>query len=174
MHTKHLVFAVAALFLASCMQVSDFLPSPNVDGLNPAPGGLHVTGSDLRIDFGRAEAGAISAVSKILGVEPTSRVENAECGAGPINTVSFEEGLDLLFMNGSFAGWNSNSADFVTSNGLAAGMTRATLEANGVNEFFETSLGIEFSSGEVFGILDGPDANASAVLLWAGVSCFFR
>lgn len=174
MYIKHLVFAASALFLASCMQVSDIMSAQNADGLNPAPDGLHVTGSDLRIDFGRAEAGAIAAVSKILGAEPTSRVENAECGAGPITTVSFEEGLDLLFMNGNFAGWYSDSAGFVTSNGLAAGMTRTALEAKGVTEFFETSLGTEFSSGEVFGIFDGPDGDARVMLLWAGVSCFFR
>jgi len=136
--------------------------------------GLHVGGTGQRIDFGRAEAGAVAAVSKVLGAQPESRATNGECGAGPVTTVSWDAGIDLLFQQGTLRGWASDSQIFITTNGYSAGMSRAQLRAAGVVDFEQTTLGTEFDLGGIYGLLLDPGETAQVDLLWAGVSCFFR
>lgn len=146
---------------------------PRVAGLVPDGGGLQPAGSDLRIDFGRDKAGVVEAVSRLLSARPGSDVVNAECGAGPVNTVSWD-GLDLTFMDGDFLGWIVDDAALAAAGGLRVGQTRAALEAAGAGPFRDTSLGVEFESGGVFGLLETDGGDAPVTLLWSGLTCFFR
>lgn len=174
MPTRRWVLASgAALVLCAC---TDAMPIPNAGPLDLklASDGLRVPSTDERIDFGRAEAGVVAAVAKLLNAEPVSSATNAECGAGPVKTVSFAKGIDLLFQNGDFRGWGATSPIFVTTTGYAPGMTRAQLETAGVTGFQQTTIGTEFEVSGVFGLLELPSQTARVDLLWAGVSCFFR
>jgi len=168
----------AALAVSAC---TDGMPSVMPIPKDTAPldlqltsDGLRVPSTDQRIDFGRAEAGVVAAVAKQLNEQPTSSATNAECGAGPVTTVSFAKGIHLLFQNGDFRGWGATSPVFVTATGLSAGKTRAQLEATGVTGFQQTTIGTEFEVSGVFGLLELPTKTARVDLLWAGVSCFFR
>jgi hypothetical protein len=142
--------------------------------LRLASDGLRVPSTDQRIDFGRAEAGVVAAVAKLLNAQPTSSATNGECGAGPIKTVSFAKGIDLLFQDGDFRGWGARAPIFITTTGYTPGMTRAQLETAGVTGFQQTTIGTEFEVSGVFGLLELPTQTARVDLLWAGVSCFFR
>jgi hypothetical protein len=161
--------AALALLLGACA-------APAAETQGPGPGlvldaeGLHPAGSALRVDFGRAEAGTVAAVSKLLGAEPVETAANAECGAGPVKAVRWANGLTLNFQRGTFLGWVSEKgrgSAAATSSGLGPGTARAALQGA---RFEETSLGTEFEAGGVFGLVEGGEVR----VIRAGVSCFFR
>jgi len=152
------------------------VPTPKASspgGLATAADGLHPVGSDLQIGFGRAEEGVVAAVSRVLGADPAQRNTNTECGAGTVTTVSWAAGLDLMFQDGNFAGWTAAKPDFATVTGHAPGQTRDRLAGEGI-EFQTTTLGTEFETDGVFGLIEGEAADSPVVLMWAGVTCFFR
>jgi hypothetical protein len=84
------------------------------DGVRHAPTGLHV-------DFGRAETGAIVAVSRILGAEPGDRVAVAGCGV----VVRWSAGLDLVFRDETFVGWQAEADRFTATGDLPPGAQSA-------------------------------------------------
>jgi hypothetical protein len=132
--------------------------------------GLQPNGSNLRIDFGRAEVGNVVAVSRLVGVVPVERVTRGDCGAGPISAVRWANGLTLNFQRDAFVGWTlakGRGAPIQTSSGLAPGQPR---EALSEAQFRQTSLGLEFTAGGVSGHLNGDEVD----LIWAGTTCFFR
>lgn len=141
--------------------------------IRPDAGGIAIQNTDLRIDFGRAEAGAVAAVTKVLGSQPQERTVNRACGAGPVAVVRYPQ-IDLLFQDGAFRGWVTRSTGTTTANGLAPGMRRNQLPEASFGPFRTTSLGVEFDSGGVFGLLPDGGADTPVQYLWAGVSCFFR
>jgi hypothetical protein len=158
-----------ALLLGACAApvAAPRAPAP---GLVLDPEGLHPAGSALRVDFGRAEAGAVAAVSRLLGTGPVETTAMQECGAGPVKAVSWANGLTLNFQNGTFLGWVSQQgrgAPSATASGLGPGTARAALQGA---RFEETSLGTEFAAGGVFGLVEGGEVR----LIWSGVTCFFR
>ncbi len=164
---------VLAALLAGCTVAVGPVETGRGAGLVPDGGGVQPVGSDLRIDFGRDKAGVVEAVSRLVGARPSSDVTNAECGAGPVNTVSWD-GLDLTFMEGDFLGWIVDDPALAVAGGLRIGQTRAALEAAGAGPFRDTSLGVEFESGGVFGLLETDGGDAPVTLLWSGLTCFFR
>lgn len=64
--------------------------------------GLQPNGTTLRIDFGRAEAGVIPAVSRLLGEGPAFRGAVPGCA---LTAAGWDDGLTLWFDRGSFVGW---------------------------------------------------------------------
>jgi hypothetical protein len=163
---RALITLVAALVLSACT------PTPR----EPAPpvfvldgNGIAPTVSGLRIDFGRAQVGVVETVSRLLRERPAETSFNAECGAGPITSVRWDDGLMLNFMDGSFMGWTSTDPDLPAAGGISAGQPRLSLPQV---SFQVTSLGTEFARGEIFGILDPTDTNVQ--LIYSGVTCFFR
>ena len=150
------------LTLSACATA---LPPPQAAGLMPDAGGLQPAGTDLRIDFSRAEAGAIDTVSRILGAHPSEVVDQAECGAGPVRAVRWPTGLALNFQDGDFSGWVVDAPGLIVAGGYRVGMTAPDLALH------QTSLGREFSADGVYGLVDEA-GNVAA--LWSGTTCFFR
>lgn len=163
--------AAAALVLAGCAAAT---PAP--PGLVLDSGGLAPAGSELRVDFGRAQAGAVQAVARLLGRGPSSTERIGECGAGPVTLAGWDNGLSLLFQEGDFVGWlwvpgRAGAAPVATAPGLAPGDSRATVAAVPGVRFVPTTLGdAEFVAGGLGGVIAGD----TVLTLWAGVSCFSR
>ncbi len=165
-----LIWSVACLALAGCATTTPAPEEPT--GIRPDAGGIAIEGTEQRIDFGRAEEGAVAAVTRILG-EPQSRSVNSECGAGATTIVKFKE-IDLLFLEGDLRGWVTNYRLTVAGNGLSPGIMRNQLAYGAYGPFRETSLGVEFEADGVFGLLPDAAPDTPIQLLWSGTSCFFR
>ncbi|MDJ0630491.1 MAG: hypothetical protein QNJ44_19700 [Rhodobacter sp.] len=86
------------MFLVGCAEPETVPPAP---GVVPDSGGLQPVGSPLRIDFWRAEAGVIAAVSRLTGARPDDRRRVPGCG----DVVEWPDGLRLVFVGGDFRGW---------------------------------------------------------------------
>lgn len=134
--------------------------------------GLGPAGSELRIDFGRAQAGVISAVSTLQGEAPRDTRTNTECGAGPVVAATWDNGLTLNFQDGRFLGWVAQSPFEAAypSGSVPLGATADALGGTVAPE--QTSLGQEFFAGGLWHLID--DEGASVTTVWAGLTCFFR
>jgi hypothetical protein len=142
-----------------------------------APDGLEVAGgaAPKRLAFGGAQAGVLADVGAVLG-EPTEQGLQEECPAGPLYQTQYASGLQLVFQDSAFVGWFAGQGSaFRTAAGIGPGSTRAQLKAAyPAATVQETSLGVEFAAGELYGIVaDSTDAGAVEVL-FAGTNCIFR
>ncbi len=107
---------------------------------------------------------------------------NGECGAGPLDTASWPDGLTLYFQGGKFVGWaadrrGNDGTDvpaIITAANVGPGSTRAELESAYSAKVFESTLGTEFSAGDLFGVLDGTRPTSRITAMWAGASCNMR
>ncbi|HMJ92782.1 MAG TPA: hypothetical protein VK472_01650, partial [Allosphingosinicella sp.] len=102
---------------------------------------------------------------------------NSECGGGPLDYAVWADGLTLYFQEDKFAGWALDpraEGAHATVTGIGPGSTRRDLEAAHEIKVEETSLGTEFSAGELYGVLDGPKPESKITNMWAGASCVFR
>lgn len=154
-----------SVVLAGCVGTREpEVPHFTLDGT-----GLQPTISGLRVDFGRAQIGVVDTVSRLLDSDPAEVFTQPECGAGPITAVTWEDGLTLNFMNGSFVGWVSSDPTLPVAGGFTAGQPRVGMPQV---SFQVTTLGNEFARGNIAGILDPTDTQID--LLWAGTTCFFR
>ena len=156
------------LALSACMTAEE--PSEIIGVIGDSEG-LHPVGSQQRIDFGRAKIGVVDAVSRLLGRGPTDEFFIEECGAGPVTAVSWGDDLKLNFIDGALRGWVMQSDVLRSENGLRVGQTRSALEAAGIADFENTSIGVEFGSEGVFGLLN---AQNELAYVWSGATCFFR
>lgn len=156
---------LAALVLTGCAGSRE----PEVPPLTLDGEGIQPTVSGLRIDFGRAQTGVIDTVSRLLEEDPVEIVTQAECGAGLVTAVRWEEGLTLNFQDGAFAGWVTGDASLPVAGGFFPGQPRVNMPQV---SFQVTTLGNEFARGPIAGILDPTDTQIA--LLWAGTTCFFR
>lgn len=124
--------------------------------------------------FGIGKAEALDMLKFVQGGPPTDQGKNIDCGA--TNAV-WPDGLTVWFARDRFVGWSlaSKAASLSTVGGLKLGTTRAELE-NGatVATIAKSSLGEEFSAGNVGGLLESADAGARVTNLWAGAVCIAR
>lgn len=155
------------LSLAGC--VADFFgPStPTAPQFAFDPGGIQQIGSDLRIDFGRAQEGAIESASRLFGSLPDDVIAIDECGAGRVVAARWP-GVTLNFLGGDFVGWVLG-APGLPANGLTVGQPQNSLPPV---TLAETTLGTEFEVNGVFGLILPGEAEIAQ--LWSGTSCFFR
>ncbi|MES2524824.1 MAG: hypothetical protein V4617_19155 [Gemmatimonadota bacterium] len=133
------------------------------------------SGSTRTIAFGTSAETALSAISASLGVE-RSRGTNQECGAGPLEFVTFD-GLLVAVQQGKFVGWTtppSDSTPLTTMSGVGIGSTRAALDAAYAARVARSTLGVEFSAGGLQGILASNADSARITDLWAGTNCVAR
>jgi len=160
-------------------------PEAAPETADAAQGGLALEGEGLRaftaqgsaraLPFGMSQEMVLTAVSTLLDTETPEVTTNAECGAGPTQFAEYPNGLQLAFQDGEFAGWFLDEAGLTTADGVGVGTSRSDLQSARVVEMIpESTLGAEFSSGELGGMLssDAPDATVEA--LYAGLTCFFR
>jgi hypothetical protein len=104
--------AVALAFaLSACAAAPEAERAP---AFAPDADGIALVGSPLRIDFGRAQAGAISAVTRLEGRGPAG---TTAC-AGGVSAARWDSGLALHFRDGAFLGWSRPDG---TSAGIACG-----------------------------------------------------
>lgn len=126
------------------------------------------------IPFGTSQEEVIAALA-FRGTPEVST--NEECGAGPIEFASWEDGVSLLFQDGQFQGWSlDDRATGVTmADGTAIGMTLAELGRESPVFVEESTLGEEFTTeAGVSGILSGKGPEGKVEALWSGLSCVFR
>lgn len=133
------------------------------------------TGSTRPISFGTVENNVIGVLTSLRG-EPSDRGLNSDCGAGPLKFATWPDGLRLWFKQDRFIGWEidgrkSGANKITTINGIGIGISRSKLGSATVSQ---TSLGTEFSMGNLFGLLSGNQSNAKVTLLWSGTTCLFR
>ena len=133
-------------------------------------------GSARPLAFGTSEADVLGALESVRG--PAGKGVNQDCGAGPVQYANWSDGLSLVFQNGEFAGWGLDrraSGALATADGVGPGMTRSALaDSSGSVTYRDTSLGVEFAAGEIFGVLDGSGSEAKITDMWAGVNCIAR
>lgn len=60
-------------------------------------------GTAQRIDFGRAQLGVAETMTRMRGQAP----EIAQCTDPTMTVLAWDDGLDLVFVNGAFVGWST-------------------------------------------------------------------
>lgn len=143
------------------------------------------SGATRPLAFGVSEAQLKTVTEKLKGPAETGR--NGECGAGALNYLSWPDGLTLYSLDGLFAGWALDErgaakpstgpktpARLTTISGVGIGSTRADLLSAYDAKIEETTLGTEFNTAGLSGILDGKGAKAKVINMWSGVNCVFR
>jgi len=146
------------------------------DGFMPANPGGHGTG--LKLSFGAPRGTVISYMTGLHGGTAPQTDSNDECGAGPVQFARWDDDFTLAFQDGKFAGWWAGEkapAGFSTVQDIHVGSTLAEVRAAWPDvQVMNDSIGPEFASADIFGILTGTTASAKVTALWAGVSCVFR
>jgi hypothetical protein len=123
--------------------------------------------------FDTAEAETIDVLTKALGRGPTERGENEECGGGGMHFAEWKDDLTAWFLDGRFAGWDSKGG-LKTLEGIGIGSPRPDLATLPGFEVEESTLGTEFRSGGLSGILASKAPDAKVTHLWGGATCVFR
>lgn len=135
---------------------------------------ITATGGSRAIPFGIAKADALRMLESVQGAPPQKQGENIDCGA---TNAIWSDGLTVWFARDEFVGWSlaSTGSPLSTAGGLMLGTTRSELE-NGasVARIAKSSLGEEFTAGDVAGLLDSTAADARVTNLWAGATCIAR
>ncbi len=133
------------------------------------------TGSMRPLPFGTARATIETGLTNALGA-PRGQGINAECGNNAY--VTWPSGLITWFDDDRLVGWNlaPNAGGDAprTASSVGMGSTRAFIEEASVIEVRQTSLGTEFTSGDLAGLLASEAANARVTALWAGNTCIAR
>lgn len=147
------------------------LPSRVVAALDPE--GVRVvngeTGSTRLLAFGAPAAQMRDAVALTRSGQAGATGTNSECGAGALDYAQWPE-LTLWFQNDAFVGWSANQPGASTLTGIGVGATRVQLERDYRIQTEETSLGTQFSAGDLHGVIDDGGVVSA---LWAGTSCNF-
>jgi hypothetical protein len=135
------------------------------------------TGSTTLLPFGMEMDTVQAAVTDLLG-NPETVSANEECPGDPFVSALWANGLVLNADGDSFVGWSvrpeMGSDQFTTLAGVGVGSSREDLEAAYTVEVFESTLGTEFTAGQLAGLLSDTAADAEITNFWAGTVCVFR
>ncbi len=174
-----------ALALAACTQPS---PTPSPDGSTSTDTALALTGEGLflvepdsgsttLLPFGMEMETVQAAVSEWLG-NPEEVSANEECPGDPFVSARWAEGLVLNADGEEFVGWSVRpevgSDQFTTLSGIGVGSSREDLEAAYTITVVESTIGTEFTAGQLAGLLSDPTPEAEITDVWAGTVCIFR
>jgi hypothetical protein len=188
-----LVTALALSLATACA------PAPNPNGSTEADLGVEVvssdqatalaltgeglllveeeTGSTTLLPFGMDMDTVQTAVVDLLG-DPETVSDNADCPGDPFIIAAWADGLMLNADGDTFVGWSvrpeEGSDQFTTLAGVGVGSSREDLEAAYTIEVFESTIGNEFTAGQLAGLLSDATADAEITDLWAGTVCIFR
>jgi hypothetical protein len=145
-----------------------------------APDGVEITngaGAPARLAFGAARDPVLAQVGAVMN-GPGEQAEQEECPAGPLTTTQYPSGLQLVFQDGNFVGWAAQprpGSTLRTAPGIGIGSTVGQLRAAyPVATVGETSLGIEFTAGDLYGIVSDSTAAGQVEIMFAGINCIFR
>lgn len=130
------------------------------------------SGSSRLLAFGTDARVVDEALARALPGETRSLPQETDCG----DAVALgSRGLDTHQRDGRFLGWSvDRQSPLETAAGLGVGDTRAELEAAHSIEVMESTIGIEFVSGGIAGLLESTDDTARITHLWAGETCIAR
>lgn len=130
------------------------------------------SGSSRLLAFGTDVKVVDEALARALPGESRSAPQGTDCG----DAVALgSSGLDTHQRDGKFLGWSvDRESSLETAAGLGVGDTRAELEAAHSIEVMESTIGIEFVSGGIAGLLESTDDTARITHLWAGETCIAR
>ena len=134
-----------------------------------------MSGRTTPLAFGMDESQILALLERTRGA--VARGTNGECGAGPLGTANWADGLSLLMKKGRFVGWavdQRSAGALSTMAGIGAGTSRKDLNDAYSAAFTKTTLGTEFQAGAIGGLLNGPRPDAKITNLWAGTTCLFR
>jgi hypothetical protein len=126
-----------------------------------------------KLAFGTAKAATLDALTRAVGRPPGEQGTNEECGGGALEYATWADEITLYFESGSFAGWDERGK-LKTESGIGLGSTRSELASLPGLEVEESTLGIEFTSGGLGGVLDSKSPAAKVISLWGGSTCVFR
>jgi hypothetical protein len=147
--------------------------------VNLSPDGLTLvlpSGASRHVAFGTPRAAVSQMATAALGT-PIETGENQECGAGALAFANHRGGLSLYFQDEMFVGWDLDGRDggrFSTFTGIGIGSTRRQLDQAGSAAIEDSTLGIEFTSEGVSGLLSDRSPQAEVTNLWAGATCIAR
>jgi len=147
--------------------------------VNLAPGALSFvdpnSGRAVELAFGTERAVVERAVEAALG-KAAERGSNGECGEGAMDFARMPGGLRVWFQEGKFVGWfvDDAAAKLSTASGVGVGSTRKDLTGAYDAKIAESSLGEEFTAGDLSGLLSGAGPTAKVTAIWSGQVCNFR
>ena len=135
------------------------------------------TGSTKNFTFDSDVEITKTVVTNILG-EPKETVENSECPAGKLTMTTWPNGFTINVAENKFVGWGirpqTDDAKLTTMSGIGVGSTVKELKESYDVQFFESSLGVEFNSGQMSGLVSKNADDGVITNLWAGTNCIFR
>ncbi len=135
------------------------------------------TGSTTLLPFGTEMDIVQTAVVELFG-NPETVSDNADCPGDPFIIAAWADGLMLNADGDTFVGWSvrpeAGSDSFTTLAGVGVGSSREDLEAAYTIEVFESTLGTEFTAGQLAGLLSDATPEAEITDFWAGTVCIFR
>jgi len=129
------------------------------------------SGSARPVPFGTPSDQALRILVAVHGAPPRDQGESADCGAA---YATWESGLTVWFSRSRFVGWSVRGGALTTVSGVGVGSTRDALEAVYDVRVTRSTLGVEFVTGGLAGLLDAPGGEARVVTLWAGATCLAR
>jgi hypothetical protein len=133
------------------------------------------SGNAQPIALGTGKTETLGLLEKVIGNPPLKQGENPDCGA--TNAV-WSNGLVTWFQANRLVGWSVSldlKSSLRTADGIGLGTTRAELDNSGtVVKVFDSSLGTEFSAGDMAGLLNSPNKDGIVTNLWAGQVCIAR
>jgi hypothetical protein len=129
------------------------------------------SGSARPVPFGTPADEVLRVLEIVQGAPPREQGESADCGG---SYATWERGPSVRFRGDRMVGWSVGEPGATTAAGVGVGSTRRDLEAAYVVRLAHTSLGFEFSTGGLAGVLDGEGEDARIVALWAGEVCLAR
>lgn len=141
------------------------------------------SGSARLVPFGEPRRKVVALVIRLRGGRDPEMAANRECNATVASWPSSQ--LQLWFTpepESRFVGWSvggrapadSTIPRLTTPSGIGLGSTRAALESVYVVRVARSSLGVEFSTGGLAGLLASVRGDAPIRNLWAGQVCLAR
>jgi hypothetical protein len=167
--------AVAAETAAPTAAVVPMPAGPAALALDPE--GLRIidtrNGASNLLPFGTRKAATVAALNSVLGAPPVEQGDVDDCNA---SYARWPSGLGAWFTVGNFSGWAvpAEASGLATAAGVGPGSTRAELDAAYDAIVFESSLGTEFTAGELAGVLSSDAPDGRITHLWSGNTCIAR
>jgi hypothetical protein len=129
------------------------------------------------LPFGTDEATVTNALEAALGA-PKGAETALECEDGSgrsFDSVRYD-GLSVAFFESQLSGWSAENPEFTTIDGIGPGSRLSDVKAAfpDVTVNPDSSLGVEFSSGSLGGVLDGESDAAKVTTIFNGDLCIIR